>query len=522
MSGNGPPFNGDKFKRFAWEFDFMHITSSLHFHWSNGFIKGKVKKVKNTYKKTDGSPNAQVRALLQLRDTPILTDLPSPMEILHRWPAQGAVISRPPKWINIHQICKRLIKIQNTQKEQFDRAHRAKDLWVLKVNKQVQFFPNKQGTGSLTWLTGTVTEILDCGHLYIIQGPNGRVYRRNRAHLKPICYNGTSFQDHPAKKEEKKPEINSFQDPKPIKVKTVSFPTDTSYMDARSMFYDEPNTHRTHPSSPSLSPQWLYSPRSPSYSPPASRSSRESLVQLHSRGLFTYRWEETSVWTSLHKTPWYWQRNHTKTFTGNVNPSTIQTGEICQSKSQTGFSTMRWTPFKTLWRKIGNWCKLTHFKTLTHTAKLTPFKTLFSYVAHNPFILTSFKTLCLYTAQNCSNWLLSRPLHWITTVFSFSMGDTLQFDSVKSPWILPSTKLVLSEPFHTVNPGLISRPLHCIKQCFHSPWETSFKQINSFRTILHSEFQIPFKTPVTYMSHLVNGLLFKTIWKRKRMQSTLQ
>ena len=66
MSDNGPPFNGDEFKRFAHEFDFMHTTSSPHFHQSNGFIKAMVKKVKNAYKKTDGSPNAQARALLQL------------------------------------------------------------------------------------------------------------------------------------------------------------------------------------------------------------------------------------------------------------------------------------------------------------------------------------------------------------------------------------------------------------------------------------------------------------------------
>ena len=45
-------------------------------------------------------------------------------------------------------------------------------------------------------MTGTVTEILECGQSYTIQGPNGRVYRRNRAHLKPICHDGTSLQDH--------------------------------------------------------------------------------------------------------------------------------------------------------------------------------------------------------------------------------------------------------------------------------------------------------------------------------------
>ena len=232
----------------------MHTTSLPHFHQSNGFIEAMVKKVKNAYRKSDGSPNAQARALLQLQDIPILADLPSPSEILHGQPTQGAVLSRPSKQINIPQIWQRLVEIPNIQKEQFDRAHRAKDLWVLKVNKPVQFFPNKQGTGPLIWLTGTVTKILDCGHSYMIQSPNGRVYRRNRAHLKPICFNGMSFQDHPVKKEGKKPEVNSFQASKPTKVKTMSFQTDTSNMDARSMIFDETGTHHTHPLSPLPSP----------------------------------------------------------------------------------------------------------------------------------------------------------------------------------------------------------------------------------------------------------------------------
>ena len=81
MSNNGPPFNGDDFKRFTREFDFVHTTSSPHFHQSNGFIEAMVKKVKKAYRKTDCSPTAQARALLQLWDIPIATDLPSPAEI---------------------------------------------------------------------------------------------------------------------------------------------------------------------------------------------------------------------------------------------------------------------------------------------------------------------------------------------------------------------------------------------------------------------------------------------------------
>ena len=99
-----------------------------------------VKKVKNAYKKMDRSPNAQSRALLQLHDTPITADLPSPAEILHGCPAQGTVLSRPSRKVNIHQICQRLVELQEKQKEQFDRAHQARDLRPLKVKEQVQVF----------------------------------------------------------------------------------------------------------------------------------------------------------------------------------------------------------------------------------------------------------------------------------------------------------------------------------------------------------------------------------------------
>ena len=259
MSDNRPPFNGEEFRQFACEFDFVHTTSSPHFHQSNGFIKAMVKKVKNAYKKTDGSPNAQAQALLQLCDTPIMVDLPSPAEILHGHPAQGTVLSRPSKCVNIPQIWQKLIQLQEKQKENFNNAHTAKDPHVLKVKEKVQFFPNKQGTGTLKWITGTVTEILECGCSYMVQAPNGRVYRRNRAHLKPICHDGSSFQDHSVKKEKKQPKNNSFQDHQPSKVKSVSFQKDMSYMDTRSMLFDEPDLPQTPPTSPPSSlPEALF------------------------------------------------------------------------------------------------------------------------------------------------------------------------------------------------------------------------------------------------------------------------
>ena len=193
MTDNGPPFNGEEFWCFVRGFDFKHQMSSPHFHQSNGFIEAMVKKVKAAYKKTDGSPNAQARALLQLCETPIAKDLPSPAEIVHGWPAQGAVMPWCHRPVNIQKIHRRLLEIQQTQKEHFDRAHQAKEERILKVKEQVRFFLQKQFSAKLKWLTGTVVEILERGCSYIIKGPNGKNYRRNLAHLKPLCHDRSSF-----------------------------------------------------------------------------------------------------------------------------------------------------------------------------------------------------------------------------------------------------------------------------------------------------------------------------------------
>ena len=137
----------------------------------------------------------------------------------------------------------------------------------------MRFFPNKQGTGQLTWLTGTVSEICDCGHSYTIIGPNGRVYRRNRAHLKLICYDGSTFQASTTANKVTEPKIDSFQDPKlPKKKKTMSFQADMTDMTTRAITLDTQDEHPAHqqshrsPSHPSS--QHHYSPRLPSQSPP--------------------------------------------------------------------------------------------------------------------------------------------------------------------------------------------------------------------------------------------------------------
>ena len=181
-----------------------------------------------------------------------------------------------------------------------------------------------------------------------------------------------------------------------------------------------------------------------------------------------------------------------------------------KARARQAFSTMHWTPFKTLQRKSVNLVQIDSFQDPCTFVYVTQPLCIDSF--QDPCDLSSklthFKTLGSYTALNCSNWLISRPLHspWETT---------FKLTVLNLHGRLPSTKLVLSRQFHTVNPGLISRPLHHIIQCFHSPWETSLEKLDSFRTILHSEFRIPFKTPVTHTSHSVNGLLSRPFRRGK-------
>ena len=123
----------------------------------------------------------------------------------------------------------------------------------------------------------------------MIRGPNGRVYRRNRAHLKPICHDVHLLSRPSSEERDKQPKDNSFHDHlapfKTIQAQSVSFNSKVSYigdeadyMDTRSMMFDGPETRQT-PTSPAMSPPRHHSPRSPSFSPPASLPSRESSVE---------------------------------------------------------------------------------------------------------------------------------------------------------------------------------------------------------------------------------------------------
>ena len=130
----------------------------------------------------------------------------------------------------------------------------------------------------MKWLTRTVREILERGCSYIIEGPNGKKYRRNQAHSKPLCHDGSSFQD-PPKAQKKNPtksdNLDSFQDPRPRQKKSVTFQNNPLIFE--SIPNQDTANKMSNPTSHSSYRVQHFSPHSPS-SPPAQLSSREKLV----------------------------------------------------------------------------------------------------------------------------------------------------------------------------------------------------------------------------------------------------
>ena len=173
---------------------------------------------------------------------------------------------------------------KQTERNSFNWAHRAKDLWVLKVNKQVQFFPNKQGTGPPTWLDRNCNWNLGLWPLIHDPRPQWQSLQEKQSSLKThLLWWYVISRPSSEKRGKDRPEINSFQDPKPTKVKTVSLPDGHQLHGWQIHFLLWNHTHIKHPlhhHHHQLSDYTL--PSSPSYSPSASRSSRESSVEPHS------------------------------------------------------------------------------------------------------------------------------------------------------------------------------------------------------------------------------------------------
>jgi transposase InsO family protein len=175
-SDNGPQFISREFQEFVKEYQFIHTTSSPHYPPSNGQAERMVKTVKNLLKDAEDP----YLALLAYRATPLPWCGISPAQL-----SMGRAIRATlpltaqnliPEWSYLQQFRQANKEFKETQKENYDRRHRVRDLPEIPADTPV--FVNTNGNVT----SGRITSTTDSPRSYYIETPSGMI-RRNRTHI---------------------------------------------------------------------------------------------------------------------------------------------------------------------------------------------------------------------------------------------------------------------------------------------------------------------------------------------------
>ena len=184
QTDNGAPFFSGEFAEFMTSYGIEHYTSSPIYAPSNGFIERQVQSVKRCMVKALELKKPLLFAIADLRATAIDDGLPSPAEILH---GRSMTTGRPVH-IDMADVRERLIQRQLKQKATFDRHHGVKEQRHLVTGEEVFF------TGSNNEMFyATVVGTSDTDRSYDVRDVRGRIWRRNRSHLRPKSYDIPSF-----------------------------------------------------------------------------------------------------------------------------------------------------------------------------------------------------------------------------------------------------------------------------------------------------------------------------------------
>lgn len=178
ISDNGPQFSSREFQAFAKDWEFSHKTSSPHHAQSNGMAERGVQTVKLMLTKAKADGKDPYLSLLNLRSTPLEDIRASPAQLLMgrrvrtRLPATPQMLK--PCMVS-NTVQQSLQTRQQKQKGYFD--HGTKELQKLQIGDSVRIWQNG------LWNPAQVTELSDQPRSYVVQTPDGQVYRRNRKFL---------------------------------------------------------------------------------------------------------------------------------------------------------------------------------------------------------------------------------------------------------------------------------------------------------------------------------------------------
>ena len=174
------PFNSATMTGFAKDWGFTIITSSPHYHQSNGMAERYVQTIKQFLKKAAHSGEDLYEALLAYRQAPLTGLTFSPAEMLFNRCLRGPLPCTSAELApSIPSAFAALTDRQNRQKAVHDRSARA--LEPLKEGSEVLMRINKQAD----WSPGQVINRHKQPRSYVVDNGTSLV-QRNRVHLKPV------------------------------------------------------------------------------------------------------------------------------------------------------------------------------------------------------------------------------------------------------------------------------------------------------------------------------------------------
>lgn len=177
VSDNAKQYTSEKFKAFEKTWEFKHVTSSPRYPQSNGMAERTVQTVKQLLKKADREGKDPYLSILNYRNTPLDSDMPSPCQLLmgRRCKTKLPVSKKLLKSEVPKTQTKNFVNRQNKQKFFYDK--KTKELPKLNVQDNVYIQREK------VWEPAIVVEKTDNARSYVVKTSDNKQFRRNRKHL---------------------------------------------------------------------------------------------------------------------------------------------------------------------------------------------------------------------------------------------------------------------------------------------------------------------------------------------------
>ena len=184
MSDRGSQYTSSDFQELCLKFNIIHKPGTPHSQWKNGLCENAIGRLKRLLEKSEEEETSMEDILLNIRDTPLDANTPSPYELMFHRKVKSDRPSIPLSLFdstNSINAGHRSVKHAERTNESGNRGEPPK----LEQHQTVMFMKKPQEKKA-RWSSGTVVSV-DGQRSYTVEGEaTGTQYSRDRVHIKPI------------------------------------------------------------------------------------------------------------------------------------------------------------------------------------------------------------------------------------------------------------------------------------------------------------------------------------------------